>query len=432
MKTIISLFVLVCSAVAAFAQQPAPSPNKPQVTRRCCVHRPPKRVATATPIATPPPATEADPDFFVGEAKVDVTKDETVVRLAMAQHGSVLIELPANDGPRYIIPGDPEMATVDEKALERNKRAIVVRPGTLFVSPPPTHKARIPAATVTAQMRSGLVVTFLFYPVEDLAQNVHRCVLAYNRDEVVARRRAAGLPVNLDTTNQERRNETGQSTAPISISVDATEDTKPLEREAPEKSATVAGPANEPKPKTEPKDTTTLPVTTDAPALKPGQTKTETNDPVIALTRDALARAVKKPKQFKAWTKPVHGIALSVVRQAESAGAVQLVLVAVRNTSTESLKLVSGSPDLVLEMLDDQGKAINIESIKRLHTETSETADAISAGSTVYYVIAYASPVLGTHQQIKVVVGQSTAADEPASIALSNVGSKGGQHESKR
>ena len=34
----------------------------------------------------------------------------------MAQHGSILIELPANDGPRYIIPGDPEMATVDEKA----------------------------------------------------------------------------------------------------------------------------------------------------------------------------------------------------------------------------------------------------------------------------------------------------------------------------
>jgi hypothetical protein len=29
-------------------------------------------------------------------------------------------------------------------------------------------------------MRSGLVVTFLFYPVADLAQNVHRCVLSYS------------------------------------------------------------------------------------------------------------------------------------------------------------------------------------------------------------------------------------------------------------
>jgi len=73
------------------------------------------------------PASPTPAEFFVGEARVDVTKDETVVRLAMAQHGSVLIELPSNDGPRYIIPGDPEMATVDQKALERNKRAIVVR-----------------------------------------------------------------------------------------------------------------------------------------------------------------------------------------------------------------------------------------------------------------------------------------------------------------
>lgn len=73
-------------------------------------------------------------DFFVGEALVEVTKDQTVVRLAMAQHASVLIELPANDGPRYIIPGDPEMVTVDEKALEKNKRAIIVRPGSLFVA----------------------------------------------------------------------------------------------------------------------------------------------------------------------------------------------------------------------------------------------------------------------------------------------------------
>src|SRR5207248_802151 len=125
--------------------------------------------------------------------------------------------------------GDPEMATVDEKALERNKRAIVVRPGTLFVPPLPNKKARTPAATVTVQMRSGLVVTFLFYPVENLAQNVHRCVLAYNRDEVVARRRAAGLPVNLDSNSasSERRDSTGQSTAPTSLTVEENTDNKP-------------------------------------------------------------------------------------------------------------------------------------------------------------------------------------------------------------
>src|SRR5215831_7173618 len=219
MRILLSLLGILCASVAS-AQQPTSSPVKSAEPRPCCVHRIPKRPLRATiTITTSPPVPASD--FFVGEAKVEVTKDETVVRLAMAQHGSVLIELPANDGPRYIIPGDPEMATVDEKALEKNKRAIVVRPGSLFVSPPANRRAHSPAATVTVQMRSGLVVTFLFYPVEDLAQNVHRCVLSYNRDEVIARRRAAGLPVNLDTSqSQERGNNTGQSTAPTSISVD--------------------------------------------------------------------------------------------------------------------------------------------------------------------------------------------------------------------
>src|SRR5207245_5337449 len=123
------------------------------VVARCarCVRRASKVEPARAPI--PPPSPDAD--FFVGEARVDVTKDETVVKLAMAQHGSILIELPANDGPRYIIPGDPEMATVDQKALERNKRAIVVRPGTLFVPPLANHKARTPAATVTAIGRAS-------------------------------------------------------------------------------------------------------------------------------------------------------------------------------------------------------------------------------------------------------------------------------------
>src|ERR1051326_4942629 len=225
MKILRAFLLLVCVSPLLYAQQQATGTTGQPRCRPC-----PRRIIKSTPAAVT--TSQPAPDFYVGEAKVDVVKDQTVVRLAMAQHGSVLIEVPANDGPRYIIPGDPEMATVDEKALERNKRAIIVRPGTLFVPPARNAKARTPAATVTAQMRSGLVVTFLFYPVEDLAQNVHRCVLTYNRDEVVARRRAAGRPVNLDTSqSQERRIDTGQSTAPTSISVN-TDDNKPLDESA--------------------------------------------------------------------------------------------------------------------------------------------------------------------------------------------------------
>src|SRR5260370_4021782 len=143
MKTFGSLLLLLFVSALSPAQQPTPTPVPAKPVARChsCVRRVVKIQSATT--AMPPSLPAAD--FFVGEARVDVTKDETVVRLAMAQHGSILIELPANHGPRYIIPGDPEMATVDEKALERNKRAIVVRPGTQFVPPQHNIKSRNPA-----------------------------------------------------------------------------------------------------------------------------------------------------------------------------------------------------------------------------------------------------------------------------------------------
>lgn len=416
MKIILPLLGLLCASIAVSAQQPTPTPIKQVVQRPCCSHRLPRRVANATPSAASAAPTSASADFFVGEAKVDVTKDETVVRLAMAQHGSVLIELPASDGPRYIIPGDPEMATVDEKALERNKRAIVVRPGSLFISPPLNRKAHSPAATVTVQMRSGLVVTFLFYPVEDLAQNVHRCVLNYNRDEVVARRRAAGLPVNLDNKEQGGEKQTEQSAAPISISVETSEDSKAPDRELSEKPSITIQFDKDPRPKTETNDkAATSPATSDT--TRPiSENVSRANERLV----EALTQAVKKPKQFKDWTKPTHEISIATLPQGDPKEDLRILVVAVKNTGRDTLKVTSGSPDLLLEMLDDQGKTINVQSIKKLHTEVSDPSGAIPGGSTIYYAIGYAAPVLGVHQRVKVVVAQTDAADEPASIALTN------------
>ncbi|MDQ6651577.1 MAG: hypothetical protein M3Y84_02420 [Acidobacteriota bacterium] len=423
MKIILPLLGVLCASIAVSAQQPAPTPIKQVVQRPCCNRQLPRRAANAKPTPTSAAPTAASSDFFVGEAKVDVTKDETVVRLAMAQHGSVLIELPASDGPRYIIPGDPEMATVDEKALERNKRAIVVRPGSLFISPPLNRKAHSPAATVTVQMRSGLVVTFLFYPVEDLAQNVHRCVLSYNRDEVVARRRAAGLPVNLDTNNTpERRNETGQSAAPISILVDTTEDSKLSDKKPPEFSSVSDKPENGTKAKAEDNDKKP-PIGTIPKPEDDNSAKTNiTIDRPQSLARDGLSQAMKKPSRFKNWTKAVHGLSLSVIQPSDPKNDFQVMVVGVKNNSNDALKLTIGTPDLLIEMLDGQGKPLNIESIKKLHTESSDSSGAIPPKATVYYAIAYASPVLGVNQQLKVTVAQTNAADEPASIKLLSTG----------
>lgn len=409
MKTINSLLLVLCATVALNAQQPKPIVKRRVV--RC--HNCAPRMAKPAPQSTSTPATPAPtPDFFVGEARVEVSKDETVVRLAMAQHGSVLIELPANDGPRYIIPGDPEMATVDQKALERNKRAIIVRPGSQFLPPARNAKAHSPAATVTAQMRSGLVVTFLFYPVEDLAQNVHRCVLSYNRDEVVARRRAAGLPVNLDTESRGEMAE--QSAAPISITVENPPDEKKSNTSS---NSAALVPAIETKSESTSKPTPESVVTALQPALSKDIAAIASKE-VVAATRNALDEAKKKPKQFKHWTKPSHGLSLAILKP-QVLKDYCLAIVAVRNNSTEALKLATDGPDLLLEMIDGQGKSLNIESIKRLYSESSGPPDGMTPGGITYFAVAFVPPALGAHQRVRLSVAQTNAVDEPASIMLS-------------
>lgn len=404
MKVLRTLLLLVCVSPVLYAQQPATVTTRQPHCRPC-----PRRIVKAVSVTASTP--QPGPDFYVGEAKVDVVKDQTVVRLAMAQHGSVLIEVPANDGPRYIIPGDPEMATVDQKALERNKQAIIVRPGTLFVPPARNVKARTPAATVTAQMRSGLVVTFLFYPVEDLAQNVHRCVLTYNRDEVVARRRAAGLPVNLDV---ERREEmTVQSGAPTTISV---ENASEGDKKTPVNSPPLL-PSEPPKP---PKSNDQPKIVTPTSPSEDTQQKKESE--TLAFIRDALQQAIKQPEQFKQWTRPSHGLKLSQVSVPVVGHSYSLAIIAIKNTTNDLLKFTSTGPDLVIEMVNDQGSPVNIESFKYVHLEASDSTRAIPPQGTTYYAVAYSPPLLGSHQQIRLSIAHSNAADQPASIILNKSG----------
>lgn len=415
MKTTLLMITLLLSiGIQGWAQKPAPSPTKLSNAAPCAPRQTPTR--TKRPVQTIVPApVEPAAEFFVGEAMVEVTKDQTVVRLAMAQHASVLIELPANDGPRYIIPGDPEMVTVDEKALERNKRAIIVRPGSLFVVPTSNQRKRTPAATVTAQMRSGLVVTFLFYPVSDLAQNVHRCVLSYRRDEVVARRRGAGLPVNLDQKEQGGEKPTGQSGAPASIAVEPAEEVKATDSDRSNNPSEIPKIENASK-LSEGKPDAHL-ISNGTPAPLASGTKSVSERAVTAAKRQ-LARATAEPGMFKNWTRPLHGLTLAAQQDGDLKEDFRVLLLAIRNAGAQPLKLIPGTPDLTLEMHDDKGKVINVQSIKPLHTEMSDSGSEVAAGRTVYYAIAYTPPLMGVRHRLKIVVAQSNAADEPASIAL--------------
>src|SRR5262245_44493329 len=147
-------------------------------------------------LATPPPA-----DFLSGEANVAVTGNQNPqVRLGLSPNRATIIEFPAADKLFNIIPGNSNLVTVEESPTKDTDRFIVLRPGDGFASPTTMSQAgRAPVTSVIVQMTSGIVITFLFYPVSDLSQHAHRVVVNYDRNEVVAARRAAGLAVNLDS-----------------------------------------------------------------------------------------------------------------------------------------------------------------------------------------------------------------------------------------
>src|SRR5262245_45936519 len=77
MKSLFALLILSCACVTVIAQQAAPSPSLPSAARTAYRHRWPKRPQSAPIVTRGAAKKEPNPDFFVGEARVDVTKDET-------------------------------------------------------------------------------------------------------------------------------------------------------------------------------------------------------------------------------------------------------------------------------------------------------------------------------------------------------------------
>ena len=109
---------------------------------------------------------------------------------------------------------------------------------------------------------------------------------------------------------------------------------------------------------------------------------------------------------------------LSILEDVDSRKPFKVLTLAVKNTTSASLNLVANTPELFVETVDEQGTKVNIHSIAKTQTETSDASAVIAAGATAYFAIAYASPVLDAHQHLKIVVAQTDAADEPASIKL--------------
>ena len=406
----IALLVFVLTALSSPAIAQAKSQRdrmtgstraeSPQTQKREPKREPGSSATSPVTLVTPPSG-----DFLSGEANVAVSGNQNpVIRLGLSPNGATIIEFPAADKLFNIIPGNSNLVTVEESPTKDTDRFIIVRPGDGFASPATMANARrAPATSVIVQMQSGLVLTFLFYPVQQLAEQAHRLVVTYNRSEVMAARRAAGLAVNLDSAEGER-----QRTSSVRISSPQTT--------TPAAAADETSPARTPATRAPLRVGDTAEIDTIEP---PAKLDDRTDDPARAASL-ALTEATRSPKGFKKWSDSVHGLSLSTSPVREVGKRSQLVVVAVRNMRKVDARIVPGQPEIYLETVDRKGKPLQIEVVKKLATETTATDELIPAGAIRYYAVVYETPILGARQRLRVIVGQTVAADEPATASLTS------------
>lgn len=345
----------------------------------------------------------AETDYLSGEASVVVNpKQPTVVRLGLAQNAVSIVEFPASDGLYYIHEGNPKLVSVFQSPTKESDRSITIYPGEGFVG-----NAANPSATITLQMRSGLILILEFIPVSSIRKNAHRCVINYDRDEVIAARRTAGLAYNLGEEIKLADNKNTRANS--KLVTDLSEET-PLEKT----DETGSNPVR----------LFSLEVNKGQVSRKSDEKNSKNPKTGVELSRfvnRGLADCLKNPaKTLGAWTPSNNGLSLAISKVSEIDAGQRLVVVAVRNDSTTNLKLVKGVPELQIKTIDTNKNALQTERLERIYVETTSAEGLILPGSIVYYALVYQAPVMGASQRLSVLVSHQAAADSPTTIVLPN------------
>ena len=407
--------VMICSALDAPAQTKRSSKKRGGKTVAVVKseNAPNAELAVKTSSVPVTVLNAAETDYLSGEASVAVNpKQPTVLRLGLAQNAVSVVEFPASDGIYYIHEGNPKLVSVFQSPTRETDRSITIYPGETFVAGGAGGAGGAsPQASITLQMRSGLILILEFVPVSSLSRNAHRCVINYNRDEVVSARRSAGLaynlgedvkPTNSKTTRAISKLVGGATDETSDAQTDDSNDTNPLLRRASLEvsKGSVSRKENE----------------------KPNTKKPKTELEISRLVNRRLAECLKNPtKNFGKFSPASYGLTMAVSSAGEIDAEQRLIVVAVRNETTGNLRLVAGTPELEIQTVDDKGNALQTERLERGYVETTSLEGLITAGSTVYYAIVYRAPVMGANQRLKVLVSHREAADSPVTVNVPNI-----------
>jgi hypothetical protein len=352
----------------------------------------------------------AEADYLTGEASVSVNpKQPTVIRLGLAQNAVSVVEFPAIDQIYYIHEGNPKLVTVFQSPTKETDRSITLYPGEGFLTSAAGQKEL--SATITMQMKSGLVIVLEIVPAPDIRSNAHRCVLNYNLSEVVAARQAAGLKVNLgDDAPVKPTKQTRANSLLMTGNIGDT-DLKDAETN------------------TNPSQNAFVEITdgnkNKADAQNNSKSKMKTGAQLTRQVNKKLAEAIKSPKEkFTAWSPAVKGLSLSTAKIVEIDDRQRLLIVAVKNETTDGLRLLDEMPEIQIQTVDKSGNSLQLERLTRNYVETTALQGAVPAGATVYYAVVFENPILGANQKLLVSAAHDRAADAPVVASTNQIDKK--------
>ncbi|HRH40765.1 MAG TPA: hypothetical protein PKY82_03910 [Pyrinomonadaceae bacterium] len=351
-------------------------------------------------------------DYLSGEASVSVNPMQpTVVRLGLAQNATSVVEFPSVDQIYYIHEGNPKLVTVFQSPTKETDRSITLYPGEGFLPVASGHKEL--SVTITMQMKSGLVLVLEIVPAPDIRQNAHRCVLNYNLSEVIAARRAAGLKVNLGDENTAEQNKPIRAVSTL-VSNNPTKESDSSKTDDTIK--VLSGSAVEI-------------VNGSSNITETARRKMKSGAELSRFVNKKLAEAIKtQPERLTIWSPASQGLSLSTFKVVEIDPVQRMILVAVKNETTDTLRLLEEMPELKIQTVDKAGNSLQIERLTRKYTETTALEGAIPAGAICYYAIVYENPVLGANQKLLVSAAHDRAADSPVVTGTNQTtGKEGGK-----
>jgi hypothetical protein len=328
-----------------------------------------------------------------GDVFVRATENtHMTVPLAMSKGSVILVEFPAADPLYSFHEGNSKMAFVNcgqdrdgssdggpRRCMTRPTDPLVLQPGVDF-APPANGCGDDTAAFVSVQRVSGMVVTFMIYPVRTAAESATRVVVSYDVREVMAARQKAGLLTQL----------------------------------VPAEALAGGGvPANSP-----------LLSQPAAPAASPTPAATPPPSPEELLSERVVTelRRVAQTNPAPQFSKPVHGLAIAVLGGPPPTSDTSIQVVALRNTLAVPVRLLPDQPELRVMQAARKGEAILDQSVAVRHIATTVGDDNVLRPNEVYYfAVAYDQPALGVKQSIYVSFAHMLASDEPATAPLTSL-----------